>query len=156
MLPKVKIRKIRKSSVPRTPQPRRPKLDNGDEPEFLAGEVQGRKASMPEERFANALNESKAVDGFEFRYTVGAPRGLPGWKEIDYLVSSRGMVYAFEVDTAFTHRDKGRADVLHDAIVLKSLKKQNMNVYPQVIHLDGESDLVNKQNAKQTVRRYFE
>lgn len=156
MIPKVKIRKIRPPSHIRTPQPRRPKLDNGDEPELLMGEVQGRKASMPEERFANALNESKAVSGFEFRYTVGAPRGLPGWKEVDFIVSSRGVTYAFEVDTAFTHRDKGRADVLHDAIVLKSLKRQNMNIFPKVIHLDGESDLIDKQSAKQTVRRYFE
>lgn len=154
-LPPVKIRLPRKPR-PILPAPQRPRADTGNEPEMLAGTVQNKKASAPEERLAQALSKTRNVDGYYFRYTVGAPRGLPGWKEIDFVISSRGMTYAVEVDSAFTHRNKsGRSDVLHDAIVLRELEKQGMQVYPSVIHLNMESELVDQTWADQTARRLF-
>lgn len=152
-LPAVKVRLPRKPA-PILPAPVRPDAGR-DEPEILAGTVHGRKASAPEERLARALEGLNSVDMFYFRYTVGAPRGLPGWKEIDYLVHRRGMVYAVEVDTAFTHRDKGRADKLHDAIILKALAKQGLQVYPEVIHIDGETELADKESAERTAKELF-
>lgn len=153
-LPKVHVRLPRKSQ-PVIPSPQMPRLDTGDEAEVLGGTVQGKKASAPEERLFRALEEV-GITGATFRYTVGAPRGLPGWKELDALIPARGLVYAVEVDTAFTHREKGRADVLHDAIVLKELEKTGLSVYPKVIHLDGESDLADRQWALNTVKRLFQ
>lgn len=120
--------------------------------EVLAGSVQGKKASAGEERFARAL-QSMSVDGYYFRMAVGAERNLPGWKELDFLVIKGGMYYAFEVDTAFTHRNKQNADVLHDAIILNAL--QSLNLYPQVFHIDGEADLGTQELADQTARSYF-
>lgn len=155
-LPSVKVRLPRRPKIQILPGNHRPQFDNGDEPEILSGTVQNMKASMPEERLANALNKNKAVDGYEFRRTIGAPRGMPGWKELDFTVSARGMLYAIEVDTEFTHRQKREADRLHDAIVLKSLKKDGASVFPQVLHLMGETDLADKNSAEKAVQRLFQ
>ena len=157
MLPAVKIRVPRNTSGKlKLPAPYRPRLDSGTEAELLEGQVQGRKASAGEERFAKALAKISAVDGFQFRYTIGAPRGLPGWKELDFVVMKANMLYAFEVDTAFTHREKSSSDTLHDAIALIELKKLGMELYPVIIHLDGESDLADQSKADQTAKRYLQ
>lgn len=156
MLPAVKVKVPKNTSGKlKLPASQRPRIDNGVEAEVLTGQVNGMKASAGEERFARALSKITAVDGFQFRYTIGAPRGLPGWKELDMLVLSRNMLYAIEIDTEFTHRDKQRADVLHDTIVLKELAKLGMQVFPKVIHLDGESDLADQNKADQTAKRMF-
>ena len=152
-LPEIRVRKVRQPRV-EMPSPEKPNF-HGEEGEVLAGTVNGMKASAPEERLFRALKKNPKVQGMEFRYTIGAPRGLPGWKEVDYLVASLGLVYAIEVDTAFTHRGKKESDRLHDAIVLNALRQQGLNVYPSVIHLDGESELVDQKNADTTVRRMF-
>lgn len=154
VLPAVKISRRRKPARRILPAPFQPAVDSG-EPEVLSGTVQDREASAPEERLFKALYKIGIFDA-QFRYTVGAPRGLPGWKEVDALVPRHGLVYAVEVDTEFTHQDKQRADVLHDAIVLRELEKQGMNVFPRVIHLDGESDLVDNKWALATVKHLFE
>lgn len=122
--------------------------------EPLTGMVNDMEASAPEERLANAL--TKARIPFYFRYVVGAPRGLPGWKELDFLASHNGILYAMEVDTAFTHRKKQNADVLHDAIVLNDPQIQEMGtVYPQVLHVDGDSDLADSKNSENFVKQRF-
>lgn len=157
MLPPVKVRIPRKKKTKLDlPAPYRPRIDNGGEAELLEGSVNGMKASAGEERFAKALRKISAVDGFEFRYTIGAPRGLPGWKELDFVVVKGGTLYAVEVDTAFTHRDKKASDKLHDAIALQELSKLGLEVYPVIIHLDGESDLADQQKADGTAKRLFQ
>jgi hypothetical protein len=125
-----------------------------EDPEVLTGTVKGFQASAPEERFAKALD--KAHISYQFRLTVGAPRGLPGWKELDFVVQSGGLLYAIEVDTAFTHRQKENSDVLHDAIILNDQELQSMGTfYPKVIHADGDNDLADNANARQFVARMF-
>lgn len=151
-LPKVKIRIPRKPH-PILPAPHRPRADTGNEAEALSGSVQGVKASAPEERLAKALDGQRT--SYQFRYTVGAPRGLPGWKEVDFIIAAFSQYFAVEVDTAFTHREKGRADVLHDAIVLHELKKEGMPMFPTVLHVDGESDLATRENALRWVKEHF-
>src|SRR5688572_19618864 len=122
-LPKINVGKVRGKRKMVLPASHKPRADTGDEAEALSGMVQNKKASAPEERLFRALDEV-GIHGAEFRYTIGAPRGMPGWKELDALIPSRSIVYAVEVDTEFTHRNKGKADVLHDAIVLKDLQKK--------------------------------
>lgn len=122
-----------------------------DEGEYLSGSVQGKPASAPEERLAKQLD--KAGKQYVFRYTLGAPRGLPGWKELDFLVSNSGLLYAIEVDTAFTHRKKHLADVLHDALILADQSISEMGeLYPHVFHADGDSELASLENAAQYVK----
>lgn len=154
-LPPLKIPKSRRALRPSLPAPHRPRLTDREEPEVLGGSVQNMKASQPEERFAKALDKVGTIEGYEFRRTIGAPRGLPGWKELDFLVAARGQYYAIEVDSAFSHRDKGRADVLHDAIVLRDLEKDGLQVYPSVIHLHMESELIDQRWADTTAKRLF-
>jgi hypothetical protein len=61
-----------------------------------------------------------------------------------------------EVDTAFTHRGKESADVLHDAIILNDPTLQTMGqFYPQVIHADGDYDLATHSNARRYIRTLF-
>ena len=125
-----------------------------DEPEQLVGSVQGKDASAPEERFAKALD--KAGIQYIFRYTVGAPKGLPGWKEVDFIMVANGLVYAVEVDTAFTHRNKQQSDVLHDAIILNDRNVREMgDIYPQVQHVSGDSDLADQDKADQYVKTRY-
>jgi hypothetical protein len=150
---------VRKNRPPARilPAPHKPRLDTGNQPEVLAGMVKGKKASAPEERFANAISKLPSIDSYEFRYTLGAPRGLPGWFEIDFVIASRGLLYAIEVDSKFTHRQKsGRSDVLHDAKALKELGKRGAQVYPSVIHLNMETDLVNQNWADISAKRLFQ
>lgn len=150
-LPKVKVPRLhgRKEKMF---SPARPKFA-GDEPESLSGQVQGMKASMIEERFAKALDEKRA--SYQFRYTLGAPRGLPGWFEVDFLVLQNGMIYPVEIDTHFTHRDKGRKDVLHDSRVLQELEKEGLSFFPKVTHIDGEISLADQKSAKALVKELF-
>jgi len=126
--------------------------DAVDRPERLSGSVKNMPASAPEERLAIELGRRRKV--YYFRMALGASRNMPGFKELDFLIQDApGMYYAVEVDTAFTHRGKQEADKLHDAIVLGDLRKNNINVYPQVFHLDGDSDLANPQATKETLGR---
>jgi hypothetical protein len=76
---------------------------------------------------------------------------MPGFKELDLLLETTNMFYAIEIDSAFTHRNKGTSDILHDALVLNALK--NLNVYPQVIHLDQDADLATQTMADRTFKK---
>ena|ERR1044072_4003888 len=144
--------KVKKPST-HIPLPSQPVISD-IEAEALTGTVQNVQASAPEERMAKALDKSGI--SYRFRFTVGAPRGLPGWKELDFLIESNGLLYAYEVDTAFTHREKAYADVLHDAIILNDQEINTMGtLYPEVKHADGDSDLANQKNAEQYVKREF-
>lgn len=125
------------------------------EGEQLLGVVQGKEASAPEERMANALR--KAGLPFEFRLVVGAPaKGLPGWKELDFLVWKGGVMFAVEVDTAFTHRNKEQKDKLHDAIILHDAEIRSMGqLWPEVIHANGDQELADNESALAYVNRRF-
>lgn len=133
------------------PLPSKPSV-SPPQAEQLMGSVHGKEASAPEERLAKALD--KAGMQYEFRYVVGAPKGLPGWKELDFLVSRSGVLYAIEVDTAFTHRGKQQKDRLHDAIILNDKELNSMGLlWPMVFHADGESDLASQENSNAYVKR---
>lgn len=122
--------------------------------EVLSGMVQEKKASAGEERFAKGLNAYEKVGGYEFRKAVGGGRNMPGWKELDFLIWDKiNMYYMVEVDTAFTHRNKQNADVLHDAILRRELR--HLNLYPTVFHVDGDTDLADQETANETIRRLF-
>lgn len=151
MLPPVKIRKTRTPKV-EMPAPPFPVIHSDEGNEILSGEVRGYRASKAEERLANALDK-KGIS-YYFRYTLGAPRGLSGWFEIDFVIQTQSMVYAVEVDSEFTHETKKEKDRLHDAKALQELKKFG-NLFPQVIHIDGEADLADMKTAEDTVSRLF-
>lgn len=122
------------------------------EDEVLTGAIGDMKASAPEERWAKTLNGNKTA--FEFRLALGAPgRNLPGWFELDFLFSVRGVWHALEVDSAFTHRNKEYKDQLHDAWVLKEL--EYLGVFPKVHHLDAEQHLASQKLSDRTYKEMF-
>jgi hypothetical protein len=91
--------------------------------EQLMGSVRGMKASSLEERFAKALDK-RNID-YYFRLSIGAPRGLPGWKELDFLVVNGGY-YPIEIeDTTFIHHGTTAEDMLKDAQTVEYLKMYN-------------------------------
>lgn len=142
--------KVRQSAF-RPSLPSRPSL-SPPEIERLTGQVRGMEASEPEERLARALDRARIP--YLFRYVVGAPKGLPGWKEVDFLAVRSGIVYPIEVDTAFTHRGKKNKDFLHDAIILNDREIQTLGtVWPAVIHAYGETDLADDRSADNFVKR---
>lgn len=122
--------------------------------ESLTGVVQNKQASAPEERLATALDE--AGISYEFRFNFGAPKPLPGWKELDFLISHGGLLYATEVDTLFTHRLKGYSDPLHDALILADKNISVMGtLYPHVFHASGDTELASPEGAKLYVKQNF-
>lgn len=145
---------LKKKKNPRiTPMPSYVSIQP-NQPEALTGQVQNQTASAPEERLARAFD--KAHVGYQFQYIVGAPKGMPGWKSLDFLASINGMLYAIEVDTAFTHRLKAQTDVLHDAIILNDQNLQQQGeVYPHVFHASGDHELAAQDTADQYVRQTF-
>lgn len=136
------------------PNPPRPSITT-DEAEALFGHINGQEASAPEERLANALRRKGLP--FEFRLVVGAAaRGLPGWKELDFLVYSRGVLFALEVDSVFTHRNKEQKDKLHDAMILNDPELNRMGtLWPSVLHADQDADLATNEMAQAYAQRTF-
>lgn len=144
--------------VPRRPRteinlPSQPRYSESTE-EVLTGMVDDMEASAPEERLAMTLRKRNIP--FRFRYVIGAPKGLPGWKELDFLIQKSGLLYALEVDTAFTHRNKEQKDKLHDAMIMNDRNIQELGtLYPEVFHADGDSDLASLPNTEMYVTQRF-
>lgn len=131
--------KYKKKSVPRIPLDTK-KPDFADTPEQLVGEIAGMPASDLEERFYNMLNRSSAVWQKYFRMTLGAPRGLPGWLELDFLVETTYGWRAFEIDdVSFIHKGESeRQEGLEkDLRRLDSLKKKGIDVR-EIEHVTNE------------------
>lgn len=144
--------RIRGQSRFATPAPTRAGF-HSDQPERMLGVVQDKQASEPEEQLARALE--RAGRQYIFRYVFGAPRYAPGWKELDFIVLS-DLVYLVEVDTPFTHRGKAQKDILHDAMALNdSGIKRLGTVFPQVLHVNGNEDLVDSRTSDNWVRSYL-
>jgi len=137
--------KIRKKKLPltgrQTPRAAR-------DAEELSGTVHGFRASDLEERFAKAL-DLKDIE-YYFRFALGE-RGMPGWRELDFLVVFFGY-HPIEVeDITFIHRGKTSEDAWKDAQVMEALKEYQP--FP-VVHITND-DLYDQDAANATVRRLF-
>ena len=121
------------------------------EPEFLSGQIDGRKASEPEERLANA---SRRYASFSFEFAVNGFRGQPGYKEIDFLFQRSGAILAVEVDEmSFIHRGELQGQDPDDLIRLEGLRKLGINV-PEIIHIDA-AKLATREDADRVARELF-
>lgn len=127
-------------------------------PEQLDGFVQGKKATDDEERFAKALDKIGSVQGYEFRMALGAPRGMPGWRELDYLVQTPGGWRAFEIDdTSFVHRGESarNADQTRDLQRIQALERQGIHLARGIEHVDAVMWLDTQAKADARVRELF-
>ena len=92
--------------------------------EMLSGYVAGAEASDIEERFSRALSKSERVSGYLFRDPVISPRYLPGQLEVDFVVEADGVVYPFQIDGEFAHKNTSKKmdDARKDGLVNEYLK----------------------------------
>jgi len=124
------------------------------EKEQLIGTVRGMKASDLEERFAAALDQRRrSVDGYYFRLPVNAPRGMPGWKELDFLVISRGYHPIQIDDVTFVHKGQRALaqDKLNDVIIMNALASMS----PRPIRHIPSTRLGDKDAAMSVVKELF-
>lgn len=121
------------------------------EAEQLLGSVKGMDAKQGEERFAKALDEIGEVLGYQFRIAVGAPRGMPGWKELDFLIQTIYGYTAVEIDDmSFVHLGKQAEMTMEDGIRIAGLADMGVNVR-QIEHVDN-ARLQNQEDAARAVK----
>ena len=119
-----------------------------EEPEQLAGSVDGDQASDIEERFARALKKRKK--DFIFRMALG-DRYQPGWKELDFLVIDGGY-FPIEIDeTGFIHQGKQTEDAIKDAFIMDYLKDYS----PQPVRRIPGERLNTQELADYTAKELF-
>ena len=129
------------------------------EDEQLTGSVQNMPASDNEERFARSLYKNKRVQGFEFRKAIGAPKGMPGWKELDFLVSTISGFHAFEIDdTSFVHKGESARtkDRLSDITRRQALERDGIQLPAGIEHVDASAWLQNQESSDRRVRELIQ
>jgi hypothetical protein len=118
------------------------------EKEQLMGMVNDMKASDIEERFAKSLD--KLGLRYYFRLPVGAPRGMPGYNELDFLVQSGGF-YPVQIDGEYSHLGSEARDAIADIKIMKGLCEYN----PQPIRHVLYTRLSNQKAADMVAREIF-
>ena len=97
--------------------------------EFFTGQVQGKKASELEERFARSLDRARL--GYNFRMRIDPQGSLTqmitnelGEVEIDFMVYEGWRMYPVQIDGEIAHfhgaweqeRDRNKDDIVNDVI----------------------------------------
>ena len=121
--------------------------------ELLSGYVDGKPAKRDEEFFMQEARKLPNVRSSEFRMTLGAPRGLPGWLELDALIETYNGFRAFEIDDmSFVHlgQRESAETVLKDKRRRDGLAKYGINIV-KVEHLDA-ADLETREAARKLLR----
>lgn len=95
----------------------------------LTGKINNLKAAQGEERMARVLNKKMNtgnVRGYYFRSSPGLPKGLPGWKELDFEIFTLSGTVAVSVEGAsFVHHgeSKRNQDLINELLLMERLKK---------------------------------
>lgn len=130
----------------------RPKIAKEGE-EILSGYVDGIPAKRDEEFFMQEVRKLPNVRSTEFRMTLGAPRHMPGWLELDALVETYSGYRAFEIDDmSFVHLGMREAAEtrLKDIRRKEGLAKYGINII-KVEHIDAKK-LDNRKITKETIQ----
>lgn len=128
---------------------RRPSFAKDEEQ--LTGQFRGMKASDIEERFGNSLQRNRRIRNVYFRVPVGAPRGMPGWKELDFLVETYSGWRAFQTDDVeFVHVGSDSRDALTDVIILEALRRDG--IYISRVERIQSIRITDDEQSDQTVR----
>lgn len=131
---------------------RKPNLRGKVVPEVLTHQVQGQKASNLEEHLANALDAHNIE--YEFQYIHGAPKGLPGYNALDFLIYHGGTYFPTQVDdTTFIHKGTEAHDKVVDIKTMNDLTKEGLNPFP-IRHIT-QDDLGTPEDAERYVRNTF-
>jgi hypothetical protein len=101
--------------------------------ETLTGFIRGEPAnSEAEERFARELDKNSRVAGYEYNKVVGAPKGMPGWRQLDFLVLMvDGFYRAFSMkDLSFIHHGAktDAEDAIEEAQIVSALSSEGIPI----------------------------
>jgi hypothetical protein len=137
----------------RVDRPRiQPPAEDGNQ---YSGQIDGMKAAEGEENLYNAAIKTGHVIGLEFRKPVGAPRGMPGQKELDFLITlNTGEALAIQVrDYDFVHKGNKNAgeDEATDTYILMKLKTEGVTVRGNKIITISDDDLATPELARKAV-----
>lgn len=121
--------------------------------EVLSGYVDGIPAKRDEEFFMSEARKQQSVRHSEFRMTLGAPRHLPGWLELDALIETYNGYRAFEIDDmSFVHLGMREASEtkLKDLRRKDGLAKMGIRVR-EIEHIDA-AKLETREDTKKVIR----
>ena len=134
----------------RRPYIQRTRPEFAKTPEELYGWVNGLSATQGEERFYRAMAKLASVRNIGFRIPVGAPRGMPGWKELDFFVETYTGYRAIQIDGIdYVHRGTSEEDIIRDLITMKYLAPYNIGI---VLHVRADQ-LLTQEDADKVARR---
>jgi hypothetical protein len=150
-----------KFRYPKTPKPRPIPVDkptiSQEEEDVYTGIVLGDKASHGEENFYNAIMKTGMVSYVWFRYAVGAPRNLPGQKELDFLIITLSGAYiAVQIrDYEFVHAgaEMQAKDRYSDIYILEELRNNGITVVDNEIKSVDNKDVDTPEEAKKVAER---
>lgn len=118
--------------------------------EGFTGAILGKPASDIEERSARALDKlvEKSVLFYDFRVPVLAQKNMPGWKELDFVVTTYFGVQPFEIDGEIAHKgiQQKEEDRIKDMLIDEIMKGRQL----PIIRVPGE-ELKTQERAD----RYF-
>jgi hypothetical protein len=130
---------------------RKPKVDDGNVEQPLTHLVQGEHASDLEERFSRALDK-RGIE-YHFQFITGAPKGMPGYNALDFLIY-RGGWHPYQVDdTTFIHKGTEAHDRLVEVKTMRNLT--NMGYDPFPIKRVTQEDLSKQDDADLFVTNTF-
>lgn len=121
--------------------------------EILSGFVDGIPAARGEEFFMQEIRKLPNHRGSQFRMSLGAPRNMPGWLEMDALIETVMGFRAFEIDDmSFVHlgqRESAETKV-KDLRRMNGLLKYGITPHRGIEHIDA-ADLDNRELAKKKI-----
>lgn len=123
------------------------------EEEVLSGYFDGKPAKRGEEFFMQEAERMENVRSVEFRMTLGAPKGMPGWLELDALIETYNGWRAFEIDDlSFVHLGQREAaeTKVKDSRRVEGLRRLAISVR-EIEHIDN-ARLETRADAAETLR----
>lgn len=134
------------------PNMNKPDIATADE-EVLSGYFDGIPANRGEEFFMQEADRMENVRSVEFRMTLGAPKGLPGWLELDALIETYNGFRAFEIDDmSFVHLGQREAaeTKVKDSRRIDGLRRMAISVR-EIEHVDA-AELGTRADAAEVLR----
>jgi len=125
-----------------------------DGAEILTGYFQAKPAKRDEEFFMTEAVKNPNVLGVEFRMALGAPKGMPGWLELDALIQTHSGFRAFEIDDmSFIHlgQRESAESVIKDTRRIQGLRQKGIQVR-EIEHLDAKN-LDTREKTKKEIQR---
>ena len=123
-----------------------------DDVAAYSGQIDGMKAAKGEENFLKGAFKTGLVGQYSFRVAVGAPRNMPGYKELDFLLQTKAGEYvAVQIrDYDFIHHGivATAKDQASDAFIIQELGKQGINVRMNKIYSVSDDDLTTIEDAR--------